>query len=32
MMDQLMLGMMDQLQVEAAQSDDPDPANAEGWL
>jgi len=29
---QLMLGMMDQLEVEAAQSDDPDHATAEGWL
>ncbi|XOY54956.1 MAG: hypothetical protein ACMUJK_09075 [Rhodobacterales bacterium] len=29
---QLMLSMMDQLEVEAAQSDDPDHATAEGWL
>jgi hypothetical protein len=29
---QLMLGMMDQLEVEAAQSGDPDHATAEGWL
>ena len=27
-----MLSMMDQLEVEAAQSDDPDHATAEGWL